>query len=411
MVMSRRCAARLRLPAGLLVIAVGVGVGCHSPKSAERPRWHRTRFDGPAEVPPGVVLCSPSQPIEGLRPPLNVLALSSGGVYGAYTAGVLDGWSRAGTRPEFDVVTGSSTGALIAPFAFLGPEYDAQATKLYTGVKAEDIFRVRAWVTIPFRDSLATTAPLRKLIQDQVDEPLMEKIAAAHRAGRRLYVCTTDLNTKRAVIWDMGAIASLPRPGGCALFRDVLLASASVPGIFPPVEFKFTDPGGNVRCELHADGAVTAPLFMPPCVFATVAVNAGPKPKPGPGGPNFYAIVAGKLYPEAGPVRRRVLPVLGATTSAILYAQCRAELANTYWQSRLCGMRYHMIALRQDADITADSAVSFDNELMKRLYQEGLKDGMAGPDWSPVPPALSPCDSDYARGAPRLRAAAQAPSR
>jgi hypothetical protein len=363
-------------------------------------------LDGPTAVPPGVVLDSPTEPIPGLRAPQNVLALSSGGVYGAYTAGVLDGWSRSGTRPEFDVVTGSSTGALIAPFAFLGSEYDAQAMKLYTGVKAEDIFRVRAWVTIPFRDSLATTAPLRQLIQDQIDEPLMEKIAAAHCAGRRLYVCTTDLTTKRPVIWDMGAIACLPCPVGCTLFRDVLLASASVPGVFPPVEFKATDSAGNTRNVLHADGAVTAPLFMPPGVFATAALRAGPHPKPLPGGPNFYAVVAGKLYPEAGPVRRRVLPVLGATTSAILYAQCRAELANTFWQSRLAGMRYHMIALRQDADVTADTSVSFDPELMQRLYGEGLNDGMAGPAWSYVPPVLIPGD-DYARG-PRPAPAVQA---
>jgi hypothetical protein len=408
MVMSRRCAARWMLLAGLIVLTFGVG--CHARRPAGGPPWHRAALlEGPTAIPPGVVLDSPTEPIPGLRSPRNVLALSSGGVYGAYTAGVLDGWTRSGTRPEFDVVTGSSTGALIAPFAVLGSDYDSRAMKLYTGVKAEDIFRVRAWVTIPFRDSLATTAPLRKLIQDQIDQPLMEQVAAAHREGRRLYVCTTDLTTKRPVIWDMGAIACLPCPEGCVLFRDVLLASASVPGVFPPVEFRATDATGRTRTVLHADGAVTAPLFMPPGVFAAAALEAGPNPRPAPGGPNFYAVVAGKLYPEAGPVRRRVLPVLGATTSAILYAQCRAELANTFWQSRLVGMRYHMIALRQDADVAADSAVSFEPEVMQRLYREGLNDGSAGPAWSYVPPALVP-GGDYARR-PAPDAGARAPAR
>ena len=406
MVTSRNRAARWAVTAGLLLLAIAVAVGCQPRRSSDRSPKHRAlaSADGPAVVPPGVVLASPADLVVGLRPPQHVLALSSGGLYGAYSAGVLDGWSGTGTRPEFDVVTGSSTGALIAPFAFLGSEYDAQAMKLYTGVRAEDIFRVRAWVTIPFRDALATSAPLRKLIHDQVTEALMERVAEEHRKGRRLYVGTTDLHSKRAVIWDMGAIACRPCPEGCTLFRDVLLASASVPGVFPPVPFE-VEVDGRRRTELHVDGAITAPLFMPPGVFATAAVAAGPNfnANPLPGAPCFYAVVAGKLYPEAGPVRRRVLPVLAATTGALLYAQCRAELANMYWQSRLSGMRYHMIALRQDAEIGADSAVSFDPEVMKKLYAEGQTDGKSGPRWMYVPPALSPCDGDYARGGLRLR--------
>jgi predicted acylesterase/phospholipase RssA len=404
MVLSRSCAARRAAVAGLVVLAVAVG--CQSRHAADHPPPHRTLApaDGPITVPPGVVLTSPADLVTGLRPPRNVLALSSGGLYGAYTTGVLEGWSQTGTRPEFDVVTGSSTGALIAPFAFLGSEYDIRATKLYTSVTGADIFRVRAWVTIPFRESVATTVPFRRLIQAQIDEPLMRRIAEEHRKGRRLYVGTTDLTTKRAVIWDMGAIASRPCPDGCALFRDVLLASSSVPGMFPPVPFEI-EVDGRRETERHVDGAITAPLFMPPGVFAAAGVVNGPNfnPNPPPGAPNVYAIVAGKLYPEAGPVRRRILPVLAATTATILYAQCRAELANLYWQSRLSGMRYHMIALRQDADIAVDSAVSFDPEVMRELYQEGLNDGLAGPAWMLVPPALSPCDGNYARSGLRLR--------
>jgi hypothetical protein len=384
---------------GFVLVVLAVAAGCHSRRSASAQKTCGGP-DGPSVVPPGVVLIAPADPIPGLRPPQHVLALSSGGLYGAYSAGVLDGWTRAGTRPEFDVVTGSSTGALIAPLAFLGSEYDGQAMRLYTGVGAEDIFRVRAWVTIPFRDSVATTGPLRHLIQEQIDQSIMERIAAEHRKGRRLYVGTTDLRTKKAVIWDMGAIASLPCPTGCTLFRDVLLASASVPGVFPPVEFH-VERDGNRRTELHVDGAITAPLFMPAGVFATVATAAGPEfnPHPPPGAPNFYAIVAGKLYPEAGPVRRRILPVLSATTGALLYAQCRAELSNLYWQSRLAGMRYHMISQAQDSQVGADTAVSFDQDVMKKLYAEGQTDGESGPRWTYIPPALTPGDSDYARAA------------
>ncbi len=406
MVKSRNCAPRGALGAWLVLLALAVGVGCQPSNRAAEPRKHRAKAsaDGPAVVPPGVVLAAPTDLVAGLRPPQHVLALSGGGLYGAYSAGVLEGWTQTGTRPEFDVVTGSSTGALIAPFAFLGSEFDARAMHLYTGVSSEDIFRVRAWVLIPFRESIATTAPLRKLIQSQIDQPLMERIANEHRKGRRLYVGTTDLRTKRAVIWDMGAIACRPCPEGCTLFRDVLLASASVPGVFPPVPFQI-EVDGRRETEWHVDGAITAPLFMPPGVFATAATISGPNftPHPPPGAPHFYAIVAGKVYPEAGPVRRRILPVLAATTEALLYAQCRAELANMYWQARLAGMRYHMIALRQDAHLDAETSVSFDQKLMTRLYAEGQSDGAAGPRWMYVPPALSPCDGDYARGGTRLR--------
>ncbi|MBP3960980.1 patatin-like phospholipase family protein [Gemmata sp. G18] len=388
------------------LIGLAILVGCHTPRQSERPRTGSHRVlaseDGPPIVPPGVVLMSPADLVDGLRKPQHVLALSSGGLYGAYSAGVLDGWTRAGTRPEFDVVTGTSTGALIAPFAFLGSEYDAQAMKLYTGVRTQDIFRVRAWVTIPFRDALATSLPLQKLIDSQITQELLERIAEEHRKGRRLYVGTTDLRTRRAVIWDMGAIACRPCPEGCMLFRDVLLASSSIPGVLPPVPFRIAI-DGHRETEYHVDGGITAPLFMPPGVFESAGAGAGAGADPMLTKANFYAIVSGKLYPDEGIVRRRILPVLSASTGAVLFAHCRAELANTYWQSQLAGMRYHMVALRQDTDIQVNTAVSFDREIMMKLYREGLNDGQSGPNWKYIPPALSPCDGNYARGGLRLR--------
>lgn len=392
----------LCLVAGLTACAAAVGC---LPRADDVARALDPLARDVTRVPPGVTLAAPARAVPGLREPRHVLALSSGGLYGAYTAGVLDGWTRAGTRPEFDVVTGSSTGALIAPFAFLGPAYDARAMSLYTGVRAGDIYRLRAWFTLPFRDALATSAPLRHLIEEQIDECLMTEIAEAHRAGRRLFVGTTDLRTKRPVVWDMGAIACLPCPHGCALFRDVLLASASVPGVFPPVPFDTGAGRGPRRVDLHVDGGVTAPLFVPPGVFEAAA---GPDPA-APGAPCVYAIVAGKLYPDAGHVRRRILPVLGATAEAVIYAQVRSELAAIYWQARLAGVRYHAIALRQDARLDAPTSVSIDPKLMGALYKEGQADGLAGPRWMFVPPALSPCDDGLVRD-PRLDALPPAPA-
>ena len=402
MIASRFCA-------GFALLALAAVVGCqpgrHADRAVHRPHHALASADGPSVVPPGVVLTAPADLVTGLRKPQHLLALSSGGLYGAYSAGVLDGWSRSGTRPEFDVVTGTSTGALVAPFAFLGRDYDVHAVKLYTGVRgAQDVFQVRAWVTIPFRDALATAAPLRALIDSQIDQQFMERVAAEHRKGRRLYVGTTDLRTRRAVIWDLGAIACRPWPEGCGLFRDVLLASASIPGVLPPVPFRIVVDGREV-IEYHVDGGITAPLFMPPGVFAAAAGGDDPMMT----GANFYAIVAGKMYPDEGPVRRRILPVLAASSTGLLSAHCRAELANMYFQSRLAGVRFHTLALRQDSDIRADSAVSFEQEIMTRLYREGLADGQAGPRWMYAPPALSPCDGIYARGGRQLRTMPPAP--
>jgi predicted acylesterase/phospholipase RssA len=364
-------------------LLVGLGVaGCHAPK---RP----VPFDPPHFRP----LMSADDPdCAPPRRPRHVLALSGGGVYGAYSAGFLAGWTCTGTRPEFDVVTGISTGSLIAPFAFLGPEYDARAANLYTRVKAEDLFRIRAWVAIPFKDAVASSAPMRELIESQITPELMTRIAAEHRKGRRLYVGTTNLDTGRLVVWDLGATACRPCPEGCHLFRDVLLASCAVPGMLPPVRFELTVDGKRAT-ELHADGGATAPLFVPSGVFA--AAEGVPDA-------NLYLVIAGKLYPDAAPVRRRVLPVLSASTTAILYAHCRAECANLYGLARSAGMRYHLTALREDFE-TVDSSVTFDPDEMTKLFAEGLRQGTSGPAWQPAPPALTPGDADFIRSGLKLQ--------
>jgi hypothetical protein len=353
----------------------------------------------------GVTYAAAASPNAPMRRPQNLLALSGGGAYGAYSAGFLAGWTQSGARPECDVVTGISTGSLIAPFAFLGPEYDAQAAQLYTRVDAAQIFRIRTWVTIPFKDSVASSAPLRELIQSQIDTILMTRIAAEHKKGRRLYVGTTNLDTRRLVVWDMGAIASRPCPEGCQLFRDVLLASCSVPGMMPPVTFNL-DVDGKPVTELHADGGVTAQLFVPSQVFAAAATGddgqVRPAAFPGANG-NLYVVIAGKLYPDAAPVRRRVLPVLGATTGALLYAHCRAECANLYGLARSAGMQYYLTSLPQGFE-TVDSSVTFDREEMTKLFYEGYRQG-AGPSWQPVPPSLSPGDNDYIRTGVKLHTA------
>ena len=164
-----------------------------------------------------------------------MLALSGGSDNGAFGAGLLNGWSKSGTRPEFTTVTGVSTGALIAPLAFLGRDQDAVLTRLFTEVSAKNIFKNRFLLAVPFSPSVASTTPLAAMIDATMTDALIDRIGAENARGRRLFVGTANIDAQRSVIWNMGAIAASKAPSHYALFRQVLLASASIPGLFPPV--------------------------------------------------------------------------------------------------------------------------------------------------------------------------------
>ena len=207
--------------------------------------------------------------------PKDVLVLSSGAMNGAFPAGLLKGWSESGSRPRFDVVTGISTGALIAPFAFLGAEYDADLERVYTSLKADQIYRLRFLLSLPWSDALADAEPLRRRIKKEVTNEMLAKIAHEHRQGRRLYVGTTNLDTLQLVEWDMGAIAAGDDPQKLALFQEVLLASCAVPGLLPPVPININIDGKRYS-ELHADGNVSASLFVPSQMLKVGAAGSEP---------------------------------------------------------------------------------------------------------------------------------------
>ena len=402
--MERQQRTRFRVGAAWVSLAA-VLAGCNIFAPSKRPvpfESPTARRLAPTDDPagfarPGMPGDQPVTSEQGMRPPRNVLVMSGGGSFGAFTAGVLAGWTKSGTRPEFDVVTGVSTGALLAPFAFVGPDYDHRAKHFYTSIKAEDIFTIRSWLTVPCRSAIASSAPLKRLIESEIDQTLMDRIAAEHRKGRRLYIGTTNIDTKRLAVWDLGAIACRPCPEGCTLFRDVLLASCSIPAMFPPVTFEI-DVNGERSTEMHVDGGVAAELFCPSAVFGSSAAARGEGPS------NLYIVVSGKLYPDAKAVRERVLPVLAATTSAHVYSHRRSELTNMYGLARSAGMGYRLIALRQDF-LAGDVAIKFDQKEMAKMYAEGLERGASPEAWATTPPELAPGDGDYIRNGLRLRPA------
>ena len=181
-------------------------------------------------------------------------------------AGVLNGWTKSNARPEFDVVTGISTGALIAPMAFLGPRYDPLLKQFYTEVEKRDVLGRRSYVTIPFRDAAFTNAPLRRLVESGLTDETVKELAEEHGKGRRLYLGTTRLDTRSTVVWDIGAIATKGGADARRLITDIMVASAAIPGAFPPQPITVEE-DGKKRTELHVDGGVTAPVFVPPSVL------------------------------------------------------------------------------------------------------------------------------------------------
>src|ERR1700686_3882841 len=206
---------------------------------------------------------------EKLPPVSNLLAISGGAEDGAFGAGLLVGWSDAGTRPVFDLVTGVSSGALIAPFAFLGREYDGQLREIFTKYGRQDIFTYNVPGLLE-GSALADDAPLARLIERYVDDAFLQEIANERIKGRVLLIGTTNLDTQRPVLWDMGRIAMSHNPDAIVLFPKILLASATLPGVFPPVRIEVRV-GGQSYDELHVDGGVTRQVFIAPSIFSFVS--------------------------------------------------------------------------------------------------------------------------------------------
>src|SRR5262245_3904543 len=199
----------------------------------------------------------------GPLPPAHFLAISGGGENGAFAAGLLNGWTEAGTRPEFSLVTGVSTGALSAPFAFLGPAYDQQLKEVYTTITAKDVMEARGIFAAIWNDAMADSAPLQNLVAKYVTEDMLKAIAVEYRKGRGLFIITTNLDARRRVVWNIGKIAEYGTPEALELVRKILVASAAIPGAFPPMMFDVEANGVKYQ-EMHVDGGASNQVFVYP---------------------------------------------------------------------------------------------------------------------------------------------------
>ena len=318
----------------------------------------------------------------GGRAVMNSLALSGGGPYGAYGAGVLAGWTAAGTRPEFDVVTGVSTGALSAPFAFLGPKYDPALRQVFTHSHTSDIAIMRPVKGLLGGSSLSSNAPLAQLIAGYVTPSFLAEVAAEHRKGRRLLIGTTNLDAGRPVIWDMGEIASSGNPGSVELFRNVLLASAAIPAAFPPSFIKVTAEGYSFE-EMHVDGGTTRSVFLAPTQLTLGGMDHDLGAKPFR---RFYVILNGYSTPHYKAVKPRTLDIAGRAVTTLLTSQGVGDLYRLYEFCRRNGIAYNLAYIPEDVPDTSTQA--FDPVFMTHLYDVGYEMARRGYPWQHQPPGL-----------------------
>lgn len=318
-----------------------------------------------------------------LPPKKTVLCLSGGGAYGAFSAGVLYGWTGEGNRPNFDVVTGISTGALIAPFAFLGPRYDEAMKQFYTTVRSKDIYKLRV-VKGLFSESLADNAPLAHKVNEVITPELMAEIAEEHRKGRRLYVGTTELEGRRFVFWDIGAIASAGTEDDRQLLKLILLGSSAIPGFFPPAKIPVTI-NGQSFIEKHVDGGVSQAVFMRR-PFVPLELANDPTAT-STYGSDVYAIIAGKLHADPEEMKPRALKIAGSSVSAIIYAQTRGDLQRMWTLCQLTGMNFHMTAIPAEYP-APKSSTEFKPDVMTGMFDEGVRLVRTGKVWRKTPPGV-----------------------
>jgi predicted patatin/cPLA2 family phospholipase len=322
--------------------------------------------------------------------PQYFLALSGGGDDGAFGAGLLAGWSERGNRPSFDVVTGVSTGALSAPFAYLGRDYDPQLKQVYAESSADSIYRARSILAAVTDDAMADDAPLRNMIARYVSGAMVRKIAEEYRKGRLLLILTTNLDQGRPVVWNIGAIAASGSPASRDLIIDVLLASASMPAIFPPVMIDVTVEGKKYQ-EMHVDGGTVAQAFLYPPSYSARQAAA----RLGISEAKFrasrkriaYIIRNGRLSRPEQAVERQTVAIAKQAISTMIESSGVNDTYRMYLITRRDGVDFNLASIGDDFGVPYKGP--FDRGYMNALFAYGFEKGRAGYPWQKTPPGYA----------------------
>lgn len=314
------------------------------------------------------------------RAPNQFLAISGGGDDGAYGAGVLVGWTARGDRPQFKVVTGISTGALSAPFAFLGPDYDTQLRQVYTDTTVDRIFTKRSLLAAVADDAMTDTAPLGDLIGKFVDTRLIARIAQEYENGRLLLIATTNLDQGRAVIWNIGAIAQSKDPRARELIILILRASAAIPGAFPPVMMDVTVDGQRFE-EMHVDGGAVAQSFLYP---SSIKLKRAPTARAIGGTDRAFIIRNGRQFRPEETIKRQTLAIAGQAISTMTAASGINDTYRIYLTTKRDGVDFNLTFIGDDFAIPYKGP--FDRDYMRALFAHGFEKGKRGGFWLKVPP-------------------------
>ena len=306
----------------------------------------------------------------GPLPPVSYLAISGGGDNGAFGAGLLNGWSATGDRPMFKLVTGVSTGALIAPFAFLGPAYDATIKSIYTGISFRDIAMKRSPLWVLLGDAMADNAPLKRLVQRTVTREVLDAIANERDKGRLLLVATTNLDARRPVIWNITEIAAARSTLALELVQKILVASAAIPGTFPPVMIDVLAGRGAYQ-EMHVDGATSAQVFIYPTAMRLHQLV--PRKR------KLYIIRNARLDPEWAQVERRTVPIAFRAIATLVQFQGIGDLYTIYTITQRDRLEFNLAFIPPTFDYPHKQL--FDTKYMQELFAVGERTAVKGTDW------------------------------
>jgi hypothetical protein len=338
--------------------------------------------DASAESFAGVIHLAEMQAAARKNGSMDLLAISGGASDGAFGAGILTGLTAHGKRPEFTFVSGVSAGALIAPLAFLGPRYDEKLTYAWTSGIAAPIGEGGVLSILFSQDSRREA--LYDLVSSFVDDAMLREVAVEHRKGRRLLVVTTNLDAQRPVVWDLGAIAASGQPKALQLFRDVLTASASIPGAFAPTLIE-VEADGRKFSELHVDGGATTQLFTIPESILSRGLPNEVEARSMP--TRFFIIINNRLKPEFEVVEGSVVPMLARSLSSLIKTHARLTLVATREFARSRKMAFNLTYIGDD--FPSDPKPSFETAYMRSVYRYGYDKAASGNAWQDQIPFIS----------------------